>query len=155
VRLPLHTPLTPHLTSGVCIREHTHTCTCTHTNTQTHTHAHTHTFTHSHTRVLPSQIPPGWCDFRYTPPDASFDKRRVHGVLARLVQVKDPATTLALEVAAGNRLYQVGGRVCVCVFVSECVCMSVCVCCVHVYVCVSVCVCCAHVCVFVCVCVCV
>ncbi|KAF5843268.1 hypothetical protein DUNSADRAFT_70 [Dunaliella salina] len=54
-----------------------------------------------------SQDVAGWCEFRYSPPDASFDKSRVHGVLARLVQVKDPSTTLALEVAAGSRLYQV------------------------------------------------
>lgn len=29
-------------------------------------------------------------------------------MVAKLVHVKDPATTLALEVAAGGKLYQVG-----------------------------------------------
>lgn len=54
-----------------------------------------------------SALPAGWCNFRYTAPSPDFDKSRVHGVLARLVQVHDPSTTLALEVAAGSRLYQV------------------------------------------------
>ena len=31
-------------------------------------------------------------------------------MVARLVRVKDPATSTALEVAAGGKLYQVGGE---------------------------------------------
>lgn len=49
------------------------------------------------------------CDFRYVNPGGGFDARKVRGVVARLVHVKEPATTLALEVAAGGKLYQVRG----------------------------------------------
>lgn len=37
----------------------------------------------------------GWCNFRYSPPDASFDKKAC-AVLARLVEIKDPATSAIL-----------------------------------------------------------
>ncbi|BDA47769.1 Structural maintenance of chromosomes protein 2 [Coccomyxa sp. Obi] len=46
-------------------------------------------------------------DFQYRDPDRGFDRAAVKGVVARLVRVKDPATTTALEVAAGGKLYQV------------------------------------------------
>jgi len=47
------------------------------------------------------------CDFKFSDPRAGFDRSRVRGVLAKLVHVKDPATSVALEVAAGGKLYQV------------------------------------------------
>lgn len=47
------------------------------------------------------------CDFRYSDPYAGFDRRKVHGLVAKLVRVKDPAMTTAIEVTAGGRLYQV------------------------------------------------
>lgn len=46
-------------------------------------------------------------DFRYVDPEKGFDRSRVKGVVARLVRVKDPNTTTALEVAAGGKLYNV------------------------------------------------
>jgi hypothetical protein len=53
--------------------------------------------------------PPAGCDFRYHNPGGSFNPAAVHGVVARLVRVQDPSTSLALEVAAGGKLYQVCG----------------------------------------------
>lgn len=47
------------------------------------------------------------CDFRYTDPHANFDRRKVHGLVAKLIRVKDPRMTTAMEVTAGGRLYQV------------------------------------------------
>ena len=47
------------------------------------------------------------CDFKFTDPEAKFDRNRVKGVVAKLVQVKDPATVTALEVVAGGKLHQV------------------------------------------------
>lgn len=46
-------------------------------------------------------------EFHYRDPDRGFDRAAVKGVVAKLVRVKDPATTTALEVAAGGKLYQV------------------------------------------------
>lgn len=46
-------------------------------------------------------------DFRYADPSPGFDRSKVKGVVAKLVRVADPATSLALEVAAGGKLYQV------------------------------------------------
>ncbi|KAG2446681.1 hypothetical protein HYH02_008249 [Chlamydomonas schloesseri] len=45
--------------------------------------------------------------FDYTPPSRNFDTRKVHGPVATLVTVTDPAAALALEVAAGGKLHQV------------------------------------------------
>lgn len=36
-----------------------------------------------------------------------FDRTKVRGPVARLLRVKDPATTRALEVVAGSRLYHI------------------------------------------------
>lgn len=47
------------------------------------------------------------CDFQYTDPYPKFDRRRVHGLVAKLVRVKDSKMTTAIEVTAGGRLYQV------------------------------------------------
>lgn len=49
----------------------------------------------------------GSFDFRYSEPYPGFDHRRVHGLVAKLIRVKDPKTTTAIEVTAGGRLYQV------------------------------------------------
>jgi hypothetical protein len=46
-------------------------------------------------------------DFRYSSPEPGFQKERVKGVVAKLVRLRDEATTTALEVAAGGKLYQV------------------------------------------------
>ncbi|EIE18219.1 RecF/RecN/SMC protein [Coccomyxa subellipsoidea C-169] len=46
-------------------------------------------------------------DFQYKDPDRGFNRAAVKGVVAKLVRVKDPSTTTALEVAAGGKLYQV------------------------------------------------
>lgn len=50
-------------------------------------------------------------DFRYADPDRGFDRSKVKGVVAKLTRVADPTASTALEVAAGGKLYQVGGRV--------------------------------------------
>ena len=44
---------------------------------------------------------------QYQAPEANFAHSKVKGVVAKLIRVQDPATTTALEVAAGGRLYQV------------------------------------------------
>ena len=46
-------------------------------------------------------------DFKFKDPEAKFDRSRVKGVVAKLMQVKDPAASTALEVVAGGKLYQV------------------------------------------------
>lgn len=50
-------------------------------------------------------------DFQYKDPDRGFNRAAVKGVVAKLVRVKDPSTTTALEVAAGGKLYQVTSSV--------------------------------------------
>lgn len=50
---------------------------------------------------------PAGLDFRYADPERGFDRSSVKGVLARLLSVKDPAASTALEVAAGGKLFQV------------------------------------------------
>lgn len=52
--------------------------------------------------------PPAAVDFRYSEPERGFDRSRVKGVVAKLTRVADPATSTALEVVAGGKLYQVG-----------------------------------------------
>lgn len=46
-------------------------------------------------------------NFQFKDPDRGFDRSSVKGVVASLVRLKDGATTTALEVAAGGKLYQV------------------------------------------------
>ena len=46
-------------------------------------------------------------DFKFADPEAKFDRRRVRGVVAKLMRVKDPAAATALEVVAGGKLFQV------------------------------------------------
>ncbi|KAJ1459546.1 RecF/RecN/SMC [Pelagophyceae sp. CCMP2097] len=45
--------------------------------------------------------------FDFSDPGQGFDKRKVRGVLARLVRPKSAATAVALEVVAGGKLFQV------------------------------------------------
>ncbi|CAN0291655.1 unnamed protein product, partial [Discosporangium mesarthrocarpum] len=49
----------------------------------------------------------GRLSFEYSNPERGFDRSRVKGFIARLVQVPNPAHATALEVAAGGKLYQV------------------------------------------------
>jgi len=46
-------------------------------------------------------------DFRYSDPYSGFNRSSVHGLVAKLIRVKDPAANTAIEVTAGGRLYQV------------------------------------------------
>lgn len=46
-------------------------------------------------------------DFRFQDPTSGFDRSKVKGVVARLVNLKEPEAVTALEVAAGGKLYQV------------------------------------------------
>ena len=45
--------------------------------------------------------------FKYSDPVLGFDRSKVKGIIARLVSVHHTETSTALEVVAGNRLYQV------------------------------------------------
>ncbi|XP_014675527.1 PREDICTED: structural maintenance of chromosomes protein 2-like [Priapulus caudatus] len=45
--------------------------------------------------------------FEYTDPEKNFDRRKVAGLVAKLVRVKDVTTATALEVVAGGKLYNV------------------------------------------------
>ena len=62
--------------------------------------------------VSPRDLIPAMCvagvNFQYRDPERGFNRGKVKGVLAKLVHLQDPATTTALEVAAGGKLYQVG-----------------------------------------------
>ena len=42
--------------------------------------------------------------FQYKDPERGFDRRAVHGPVARLITVKDPVTATALEVTAGGKV---------------------------------------------------
>ena len=42
--------------------------------------------------------------FQYKDPEKNFDRSKVHGLVAKLVKVKDPKTATALEVAAGGKV---------------------------------------------------
>lgn len=62
--------------------------------------------------VSPRDLIPAICvagvNFQYRDPERGFNQGKVKGVVAKLVHLQDPATTTALEVAAGGKLYQVG-----------------------------------------------
>eukprot|EP00592_Proboscia_alata_P003711 CAMPEP_0194379542 /NCGR_PEP_ID=MMETSP0174-20130528/40110_1 /TAXON_ID=216777 /ORGANISM="Proboscia alata, Strain PI-D3" /LENGTH=1211 /DNA_ID=CAMNT_0039162339 /DNA_START=84 /DNA_END=3719 /DNA_ORIENTATION=- len=49
----------------------------------------------------------GRLTFKYSDPVRGFDRNKVKGLVARLVDIKDPVHATALEVAAGGKLYQV------------------------------------------------
>lgn len=42
--------------------------------------------------------------FEYKDPDKGFDRKSVHGLVVRLITVKDPSTATALEVSAGGKV---------------------------------------------------
>ncbi|XP_071166504.1 structural maintenance of chromosomes protein 2-like [Mytilus edulis] len=45
--------------------------------------------------------------FDYKDPEKNFDRRKVHGLVCKLIKVRDVKTATALEVAAGGKLYNV------------------------------------------------
>ena len=45
--------------------------------------------------------------FDYSDPVRGFDRSKVKGLVAKLIQVQDPIHATALEVVAGGKLYQV------------------------------------------------
>lgn len=42
--------------------------------------------------------------FQFKDPERGFDRHAVHGLVARLITVKDSATATALEVSAGGKV---------------------------------------------------
>lgn len=42
--------------------------------------------------------------FDYRDPEKNFDRKKVHGLVAKLVHIKDVHSATALEVAAGGRV---------------------------------------------------
>lgn len=58
-------------------------------------------------------------DFQFRDPERGFDRARVKGVMAKLVRIRDAATTTALEVAAGGKLYQARLHPCFLLFTSH------------------------------------
>ncbi|KAH6788453.1 structural maintenance of chromosomes 2 [Perilla frutescens var. frutescens] len=49
----------------------------------------------------------GRVEFNYRDPEKNFDRSRVKGVVAKLINVKDSSAVVALEVAAGGKLFNV------------------------------------------------
>ncbi|KAL1564442.1 Structural maintenance of chromosomes protein 2-2 [Salvia divinorum] len=49
----------------------------------------------------------GKVEFNYRDPENNFDRSRVKGVVAKLIKVKDNSAVVALEVAAGGKLFNV------------------------------------------------
>lgn len=45
-----------------------------------------------------------WLDFQYSDPEPRFDRRKVHGVAAKLFTVKDPKFCVALDTAGGGKV---------------------------------------------------
>ena len=45
--------------------------------------------------------------FQFSSPEKGFDRNRVKGLVAKLVNIKEPKASTALEIAAGGKLYQV------------------------------------------------
>ena len=43
-------------------------------------------------------------NFQYTDPEPGFDRSKVHGLVCKLVRVKNPDTGTALEVVAGSKV---------------------------------------------------
>lgn len=52
----------------------------------------------------------GRLNFEYQDPQKNFDRSKVKGLVAKLIDVKDKTHSTALEVAAGGRLYQARNR---------------------------------------------
>ena len=45
-----------------------------------------------------------WLDFQYRDPEPNFDRRKVHGVVAKLVRVKDQRFCAALDQVGGGQV---------------------------------------------------
>ena len=43
-------------------------------------------------------------EFEYRDPEKNFDRRRVHGVVAKLIKLKTPDSATAIEVVAGGKV---------------------------------------------------
>lgn len=43
--------------------------------------------------------------FTYVDPVPNFDSKRIHGPICRLIKMKNPETSYALEIAAGGRVF--------------------------------------------------
>lgn len=56
-------------------------------------------------RILASQL--ANVEFTYRDPERNFDRSRVKGVVAKVFKVKDSSTVVALEVAAGGKLFNI------------------------------------------------
>ncbi|KAK6132193.1 hypothetical protein DH2020_034051 [Rehmannia glutinosa] len=56
-------------------------------------------------RIISSQL--ANVEFNYNDPEKNFDRSRVKGVVAKLIKVKDSSAVVALEVAAGGKLFNV------------------------------------------------
>lgn len=54
------------------------------------------------TAQLPAEL-----RFGYADPEPNFDRSKVKGLVAKLISVNDPSATMALEVTAGGKLYNV------------------------------------------------
>ncbi|KAF5270320.1 hypothetical protein FQR65_LT05508 [Abscondita terminalis] len=48
-----------------------------------------------------------YTNFQYRDPETNFNRRSVHGVVCRLIKLKDRETGIAMETAAGGKLYNV------------------------------------------------
>ncbi len=46
-------------------------------------------------------------DFTYSDPERNFDRSKVKGLVANLIEVRDLNTSTALEVTAGGKLWNV------------------------------------------------
>lgn len=44
------------------------------------------------------------CHFQYNDPEPNFDKRKVKGLVCRLIKVKDQTYCMALEIAGGGKV---------------------------------------------------
>uniref|UniRef100_A0A5B6YPA0 Structural maintenance of chromosomes protein n=1 Tax=Davidia involucrata TaxID=16924 RepID=A0A5B6YPA0_DAVIN len=56
-------------------------------------------------RILSAQL--ANVEFTYRDPVKNFDRSKVKGVVAKLIEVKDSSTMIALEVAAGGKLFNI------------------------------------------------
>lgn len=45
-----------------------------------------------------------YTNFKYRDPETNFDRRRVHGVVCRLIHVKNAEHSVAIETAAGGKV---------------------------------------------------
>ena len=45
-----------------------------------------------------------WLDFKYSDPEPNFDRSQVHGVVAKLITVKNPKFAVALDTVGGGKV---------------------------------------------------